>query len=113
MESDRTGFAQCKAILSKAFFGELLQTLFYRFQSLISIHAFGRDGYLGSFADVRRHYVHDAYCGAFFPIGHNRDFALEAYGTAHQFAYRSRMKAALIGNQYPPRLYLSWRFLHR
>ena len=109
----RRGLARKIFALSKAFFGELLQTLFYRVQSLISIHAFRRDRYLGSFADVRRHHIHDADCGTFLPIRHNRNFALEAHGTAHQFAHRSRVKPALVRNQYPPRLRLSCRLLHR
>jgi hypothetical protein len=49
-----------RKIHSKALIDELLQTIFYRFQSLVSVHSFCPDRYLSSFADVRRHNVHDA-----------------------------------------------------
>jgi hypothetical protein len=45
---------------SKTLIDELLQTFFYRFQGLVGVHSFCPDRYLGSFADVRRHNVHDA-----------------------------------------------------
>src|SRR5262245_11547654 len=111
-----TKISRAKALVrqsSEAFFGELLQAVLDRFQSLISIESFRRYRDLGSFADVCRHDVYDAYRGTLFSIGHNRDFALEAYGAAHQFAYGSRMKPTLVQNQNPPRLCLSCSLLHR
>jgi hypothetical protein len=102
-----------RKIHSKALIDELLQTIFYRFQSLVSVHSFCPDCYLSSFADVRRHNVHDADRRTSFSVCFNRDFAFEAHRTAHQFAYRARMKTTLVRNQYPPCCRFFCSVLHR
>lgn len=80
----------------ETFFPELFKAFFYRFEGLVGVHSFSRDRNFGTFSDICRHDVHDAYGGTFLSVRLNGNFTLETHGTAHQFAYRPRMKATLV-----------------